>query len=232
MDYKNRIPGYRPPRPPRKKDRTGLWATLAVAAGLIAVAIGWAVTRPKDEPPKTEPDAITENPSTLLAKPEDKKPSKPDGKEAVKPVPDNKAVATPPVPPPEPRFTFYKILPELEAIIPESEIKNLKREESLSKQPPRVKYQLQVGSFANAQDAEKLKAKLSALKIKSHIENVKIENTAWNRVKIGPFASLADADKVRTYLKGSGLDSVVQKSVTKPPQAKPTGKPAQGAAGR
>jgi len=235
MDYKNRIPGYRPPRPPRKKDRTGLWATLAVVAGLVAVAIGWAVTQHQDEPAKPEAEAVTVNPASLPvnpAKPGDKKPVKPDAKEAVKPAPDTKAAATPPVPPPEPRFTFYKILPELEAIIPESEIKNLKREESLSKQPPTVKYQLQAGSFTNTQDAEKLKAKLSALKIKSHIESIKIENNTWNRVKIGPFTTLADADHVRTYLKGSGLDSVVQKSVTKPPQDKPAAKPAQGGAGR
>jgi len=236
MDYKNRIPGYRPPRPPRKKNRTGLWAGLAVGVALVAVAIGWAVTRPKDEPTKPEAQTVTVNPAPLPEnppKPGDKKqPVKADGKEPAKPAATDTKATTPPAPPPEPRFTFYKILPEQEAIIPESEIKNLKREESLSKQPPTVKYQLQAGSFTNVPDAEKLKAKLSSLKIKSHIETVKIENTAWSRVKIGPFASLADADKVRTYLKGSGLDSVVQKSVTKPPQDKPAAKPAQTATGR
>jgi cell division protein FtsN len=119
---------------------------------------------------------------------------------------------------PEPRFTFYKILPEKEAIIPESEITNLKHQESLGKKPLASQYLLQAGSFANPLDAVKLKEKLTALKIKSHIENVKIENAAWNRVKIGPFKSLEDADKVRTYLRNNQLDSVVQKSVTKPPQ--------------
>ena len=219
MDYKNRIPGYRPPRPPRKKNRAGLWASLAVVGTLVAVAIGWAVTRPKDEqplPPKPEAPKISAVPVPLpdpSAKPLDKKPAKPDAKAQPKPGQEDKP-SEPAAKPPEPRFTFYKILPELEAIVPESEIKTLKHEESLGKKTPTVKYQLQAGSFTNAQDAEKLKARLSALKIKSRIETVKIENAAWNRVKIGPFNTMADADRVRTYLRGNQLDSVVQKSVT------------------
>lgn len=231
MDYKNRIPGYRPPRPPKKKDRAGLWATVAVVAGLVAVAIGWAVTRPKDGPSPSQAETVTVNPAPLPVNPP-KPPVKPtNGKDPVKqPMPDTSAATNPPpAKAPEPRFTFYKILPELEAIIPESEIKNLKREESLSKQPPTIQYQLQVYSYTNVQDAEKLKAKLSALKIKSHIESIKIENTTWNRVKIGPFKSLADADKVRTYLKGSQIDSVVQKAVTKPAAQAAVPKPAQTA---
>lgn len=230
MDYKNRIPGYRPPRPPRRKSRAGLWAGLAVVASLVAVAIGWAVSRPKEGPaPPAQPEAVAGSSTTPVklpdpAKPGDKAQAKQaPAKEAAKPSQDGKAAAVPaPAPaakPAEPRFTFYKILPELEAIIPESEIKSLKREESQGKKPPSVKYQLQAGSFTNAQDAEKLKAKLSALKIKSHIESVKIENTVWNRVKIGPFSNMADADRVRTYLRNNQIDSVAQKAVAKPAPA-------------
>jgi len=229
MDYKNRIPGYRPPRPPRKKSRAGLWASLAVVGTLVAVAIGWAVTRPKDgplppKPPEAEKtSAVTVPLPSPATKSPDKKAGKPEAKDPAKPVQDAKPAELP-AKPPEPRFTFYKILPELEAIVPESEIKTLKREESLGKKTPTVKYLLQAGSFTNAQDAEKLKTRLSALKIKSHIETVKIENTPWNRVKIGPFNTMADADRVRAYLRGNQLDSVVQKSVGNPGQAAPAGR--------
>jgi cell division protein FtsN len=223
MDYKNRFPDN---RFEQKKSRAGLWAFLALTVVIIAVAVGWVATRHKEEPiaaaqeekPSSE---VIANPVNLPANPGEtkpglKKPAKPMTKGAgQKPGNEtNPGVAKQP----EPRFTFYKILPEKEAIIPESEITNLKHQESLSKKPLASHYLLQAGSFANPLDAVKLKEKLTALKIKSHIENVKIENAAWNRVKIGPFKSLEDADKVRTYLRNNQLDSVVQKSVTKPPQ--------------
>jgi cell division protein FtsN len=192
----------------------------------IAVAVGWAVTRHPEEPKAaaseaTPPVKIDASPVTLPPKPDEtkpdgKKPVKASNKDSQKPAQEaNPGAAKPP----EPRFTFYKILPEKEAIIPESEITTLKHQESLSKRPPAAQYMLQAGSFTSPLDAVKLKEKLTAIKIKSHIENVKIENAAWNRVKIGPFKTLADTDKVRTYLRTNQIDSVVQKSVTMAPQA-------------
>jgi cell division protein FtsN len=41
---------------------------------------------------------------------------------------------------------------------------------------------------------------------------IKIENATWYRVKIGPYGTLADADKVRQYLRGNKIDSIVQKA--------------------
>lgn len=224
MDYKHRFPDNRF-RSGEKKSRAGLWAILTVVVISVAAAVGWTLAQRAEDPKppvqtgkpteKTDASPVTLPDPSGDAKPGAKKPVK-SAKDGQKPV----AEATPAAAPkPEPRFTFYKILPEKEAIIPESEIKNLKQAESQSKKPQPGQYLLQAGSFANPQDAVKLKEKLTALKIKSHIENVKIENTAWNRVKIGPFTSLADADKVRTYLHNNQLDSIVQKAVTKAPQA-------------
>jgi cell division protein FtsN len=223
MDYKNRIPGYRPPRPPRRKDRSGLWAGLAAVGVLVVVAIGWAVTRPKEaattpmgppEPPRT--------PSTVSPAPQPTPPAT--GQKPPVPTIKPEPAATTAVKPPEPRFSFYKLLPEQEAVVPENEIKTLKREESMGKKAA-VQYSLQAGSFANAQDAEKLKAKLSALHIKSRIETVKIESTVWNRVKIGPFNNMAEADQTRVYLRKNQLDSVIQKAVS-PTSGAPATKPA------
>ena len=218
MDYKHRFPDYRY-RSERKKSRAGLWVLLALVAVFIAVAAGWAVTRHKEEAlvsaqNEAQPAQVDANPVILPAKPVVKKPAKAPTKEG-----QNPAEAHPnATPPPEPRFTFYKILPEKEAIIPESEISNLKQVETQSKKPQPGQYLIQAGSFSNPLDAVKMKEKLTELKIKSHIENVKIENAAWNRVKIGPFTTLGDADKVRIYLRNNQIDSVVQKAVTKPPQ--------------
>ena len=219
MDYKHRFPDNRY-RPERKKSRAGLWAALALFVIFIAIAVGWAVTRHKEEPivadqKESQPAKAEANPVGLPSNPaEAKLGAKKPAKAKAKGEDANPGSITHV----EPRFTFYKILPEKEAIIPESEITNLKQAESQGNKMRTGQYLLQAGSFANPQDAVKMKEKLTALKIKSHIENVKIENAAWNRVKIGPFTSLADADKVRTYLRNNQIDSVVQKAVSKPPQ--------------
>jgi cell division protein FtsN len=57
-----------------------------------------------------------------------------------------------------------------------------------------------------------LKARLAEIRIKARLEMIKLDNTAWYRVKIGPYASLADADKVRQYLRSNRIDSILQKA--------------------
>jgi cell division protein FtsN len=130
-----------------------------------------------------------------------------------KPTDAGKPAAVPSSPKPrEPRFSFYKILPEKEVIIAESEIKTIKREETQGKKPDGGLYVIQAGSFTRAEDAEKLRARLSRLRVKAKIESVRIENVDWHRVKIGPFESLVNADQVRVYLRANQIDSVVQRA--------------------
>lgn len=114
--------------------------------------------------------------------------------------------------PVEPRFTFYKILPEKEVILPESEIRTIKREEKQGKIVPGVGYTVQVGSFRTREEAERLLAELGKIKIKAKLEGVKIEEVTWFRVKIGTYQNLSEADRMRAYLRKYGFDSVVQKS--------------------
>lgn len=112
----------------------------------------------------------------------------------------------------EPRFTFYKILPEKEVILPESEIRTIKREEKQGKAVPGVGYTVQVGSFRTREEAERLLAELGKIKIKAKLEGVKIEDVTWFRVKIGIYQNLSEADRMRVFLRKHGFDSVVQKS--------------------
>jgi cell division protein FtsN len=119
------------------------------------------------------------------------------------------------VKPPEPRFTFYKILPEKEIILPEKEIRTIKREERRGKVPAGGGYMLQAGAYRKAQDAEKLRAQLASLGIDAKIEKVRVENLDWLRIKIGPFATVASADKIRARLRRNHIDSVVQKAAPK-----------------
>ncbi len=112
------------------------------------------------------------------------------------------------------RFEFYTLLPKQEVEVPESEIKTRKREEELGKARPGI-YELQVGSFRNFAQADKLKAQLAFLGITSKIETAKIGTASWNRVKLGPYSSMSKADAVREKLRTDNIDSVVISKKTK-----------------
>ena len=131
------------------------------------------------------------------------------GTAAVAPAPPQKKVEPVKAKPPEPRFTFYKILPDQEVIIPDPDIRMLKQ----SAPSANIQYTLQVASSLQLDDAKKIQEKLSQIKVKSQIESVEIEHALWYRVKIGPFKDLDGADKVRLWLRNNKMDSVVQKKI-------------------
>ena len=83
----------------------------------------------------------------------------------------------------EPKFNFYTILPELEVLIPEEEIRP---PENKNTSDSSKRYILQVGSFRNRQDAEKRKATVALLGLEASINQVSIKNEKWHRVRIGP----------------------------------------------
>jgi cell division protein FtsN len=210
-DYKNRIPAY---RQQKKKAAARTWGIAGAAATGVAalVALGiYVFSAPGGESAEPSVEAAAEPAPEHAA---GKTAAKPDTRKKTalkeKSPPDSEA-PEPPAPPPEPRFSFYKLLPEKEVVIAENEIKAMKREESQGKKPGAA-YLLQAGSFTRQEDAEKLKARLAEVKIKAKLEMIKLDNTAWYRVKIGPYATLADADKVRQYLRGNRIDSIVQKA--------------------
>lgn len=109
----------------------------------------------------------------------------------------------------EPRFTFYTLLPEKEVIIPEGEVRLRKREEHLGR-VPRGHYFIQAGSFRSLRDADRLKAQLALLGLESRIEKAEIQGTVWHRVRLGPFTSMTEVEKIRDRLRKYRIDSVVQ----------------------
>lgn len=108
----------------------------------------------------------------------------------------------------DPRFDFYTILPEKEVVVGDYEVKTRKQEEKVGKAKS-AKYLLQAGSFKNHKQADSLKAKLALMGIESRIEKANIGNVTWNRVKLGPFSSMADVDRLRQRLRQNKIDTVV-----------------------
>lgn len=202
-DYKNRIPAYRQARY-RAWPPSGVLVGAVAALAVIAALGFYFVTLHEPGTSAPPPDAI---PGSASGPPR----SKADPAPAAEAEAPARAGADRPPPLPEPRFTFYKILPEKEVVIAENEIRALKGEESRGK-PAGTLYLLQAGSFTSRQDADKLKAQLAGIKVKAKLELIKLDNATWYRVKIGPYATLADADRVRQHLRANKIDSIIQKA--------------------
>lgn len=112
---------------------------------------------------------------------------------------------------PEPQFSFFKLLPDSERKIPESEINSEKREVRLGKTPVAGQYFLQLGAFRSQEQAEALKARLEEFaKLKPRLEQIKLEYASWYRVKLGPYQTIPDANQVRLFLRDRKIDSIMQ----------------------
>ena len=123
--------------------------------------------------------------------------------------------------PPEPRFDFYNLLPEMEVIVPESEIRKPRVEPVAPDTPkpsappgtPAGTFYLQVGSFKNAEQADNLKAKLAFSGFETVIHKATLEisgkSETFHRVRVGPFSNLDAANRSREKLIASGIDSKV-----------------------
>lgn len=110
------------------------------------------------------------------------------------------------------KFNFYTILPELEVLIPESETRPPEsasdKKQTGSQSENNKQYVLQVGSFQNIGDAEKLKANLAFLGISANIQHVTVNNQAWHRVRTGPYRNRQQLYKNQKLLKQNDIDAI------------------------
>ncbi len=112
--------------------------------------------------------------------------------------------------PPEPRFDFYTLLPEMEVVVPEQQIRG-KPEQGVRQVERPGTYYLQVGSFKNSEQADRLKAELAIMGFETVIQKVTIDNNqatdTWHRVRVGPYSKLEALNSARRKLKAGGIDS-------------------------
>ena len=115
-------------------------------------------------------------------------------------APDSEDLAAPEAGEPEwkPAFDFYTVLPEMEVVIPEAEIQQ--RVERRDEAAGEASYVLQVGSFRNFEDADRIKAELALLGIVAEVRTVTINDATWHRVRAGPYDSVREMDAVRRQL--------------------------------
>ncbi len=115
-----------------------------------------------------------------------------------------------PAPPPKPRFDFYNLLPEMEVLVPEEEIKGTPTREGVKRVEKPGTYLLQAGSFRSRKQADQLRAKLALLGMETRIQTVSINSKqSWHRVRVGPFNNLRDLNQARSQLKKNGIDAIL-----------------------
>lgn len=114
---------------------------------------------------------------------------------------------------PQPRFDFYQLLKESEVVVnPEpipEEVTRAKREAE------KMEYILQVGSFKNPGDADRLRAQLLLMNLDARVETVKVRNAeTWHRVLVGPFRNQSAMSKARSTLANNQMNSLLLKRNT------------------
>jgi len=126
---------------------------------------------------------------------------------------------------PKPRFDFYQLLKESEVVInngrENSDNTNRtsgNRQNTKPNNPPNNldsnqtshEYVLQVGSFQNPEDADRLRAELILLNLEVKTETVKVRNAEiWHRVLVGPFSSRDTMERARTTLASHDINSLL-----------------------
>ena len=107
--------------------------------------------------------------------------------------------------PPEPRFDFYKMLPNYEVVIVEQE-PDVAEDTTPQAIVEPGEYVLQAGSFSSFDDADRRRAELALHGIESSIQRVSIDNRRYHRVWIGPTKDLDQLNTLRTRLRQANID--------------------------
>jgi len=112
----------------------------------------------------------------------------------------------------KPKFDFYKILPGGEEPVSEKELKDAAKAGKHAPEATRGVFFIQAGSFQNPSDADNQKAKIAILGFESSVEPTALpDKGTWYRVRLGPYTTLEDLNKVRRVLTQNGIDASLVK---------------------
>jgi cell division protein FtsN len=189
----------------RKQSPPLVWAIGGLALGLLVALLVWINANSSNAP--YPPEVATSQPAA---------PRVPEIKTVVRPAP--KPIEIPQ--PEKSRFEFYQALKDQKVIIPRSNSYNTQSSTGpllLPSKPAdpansgKQAYILQAGSFKKHQQADEMKARLALLGIAAKIEKVRVSDGIWHRVRLGPFKSIDEANRIRTQLHAQKIKSLLVK---------------------
>jgi len=111
----------------------------------------------------------------------------------------------------KPKYDFYTVLAEREVQIPDTELAEQAKREATVQTPPAnaQRYLLQAGAFANAADAEAVKARLALLGLVARVEMGQVKGNAVYRVRLGPYASASSLAEGKRQLAENGIADAI-----------------------
>jgi cell division protein FtsN len=113
----------------------------------------------------------------------------------------------------KPKFDFYKILPGGEEPVTEKELKDAAKADKGQPEATKAVYFIQAGSFQNPADADNQKARIALLGYESSVDPTPLpDKGTWYRVRMGPYTSLEDLNRVRRVLSQNGIDANLVKA--------------------
>ncbi len=133
---------------------------------------------------------------------------------------DKSAPATQPPAIPEPladRYEFYELLKKGEVILPESD-KGIAPSTPVPVPVPNAppadtpsgRFILQVGSYRNFEDADRVKASLALLGMEARIERAVLKTgETWYRVRVGPITDARQMETLRAQMKANGINALL-----------------------
>jgi len=103
-----------------------------------------------------------------------------------------------------PDYSFFEMFPNV--VVPVVEEFSPTGEKVLIKDS--CIYVLQVGSFKNVDDADRLRGELILMGMEVSVKEVEAKATLWHRVIVGPFDSKLKLVRTRTRLAGANIESL------------------------
>lgn len=187
-----------------------VWLALGVLLGLgfatLMLLQGWAPTLRKPNSPQPNPQATAPRASETAVADESRKPA------------------------PKKNYEFYSVLPEMEVVIPDTELSAKARAEQQRQQaaaqnpatagtpPPEpavaatgARYVLQAGSYPDPKAAEELKARLALSGFVARVQSVNVNGKTWHRVRVGPYGSASDVETAKAALSEAGVNAIALK---------------------
>ena len=201
----------------RRSERWGMVALLLLGALALAVVFGWSRAA-KDAPPPAEPApaevAAVEAQPADTPKPIEPSPSAADA--APTPSPAASEPADAPATSAEP---VVVALPTIVAPVsaPASTPAQTEAKAAVAAAPapepvrPRLKgAMVNVGLFADAGNARRVQERLAAAKLPLVVDPVESSRGTLSRIRVGPFADKAQADKAAAKVRALGLEAQVR----------------------